>query len=321
MNSYNLPTVEQISAYHAGIMPLKERRFLEARMKKNPFINEVVLMAPQTDLDAVKRISGKVSNATHHDYFWGRGLWTKAGTWIGLSAIVLLLSVGAYFYKDMFALLHQQENQAAEIGEQAKSRHTEPSLSSAVTVDIDATPSGKNKVILVAENEEKKDVLLEKGEEDEISMDDMESPVENERDSQKIEEEKLSHKHSVDDQKRDGLTMTVLAAKSLVVINKTNPDDTSKSDESKYPSYVGGDQALKEYLKQSMQAIQVPDAHSYDQKATVTFTISNKGKLMSKQVTGNIHPTHLGVLLDALDNFPKFNSGKTKVMYTIEIKF
>jgi len=321
MNSYNLPTVDQISAYHAGSMPLKERRFLEARMNKNPFIKEVVLMAPQTDLDAAKRISGKVSNATHHDYFSGRGLWTKAGTWFGLSAIVLLLGVGAYFHEDIFSLLQPQESQLAEVGLQEHQSEEEQVLSSSSTVNNDRKPADKNKIALTPEQEERQESTLENGEEIEPVSNDVVTTVEAAPNLPKSKEEQLSPISPVENQKREGVTMTVLTAKSLVIVTKTNPDDASKSDESKYPSYAGGDQALKDYLKQSIQPIQVSDAHRYDRKATVTFTISNKGKLLSKQVAGNIHPTHKGVLLNALENLPKFNSGKTKVMYTLEVKF
>jgi hypothetical protein len=312
MSSHNLPTVDQIAAYHAGKLPLKERRILEARMKKNPFVREVVMLSPGVDLAAVKRISGKVSNATHYDYFSKGGFWTRTGSWIGIAGLAAIIGTGVYFQDEILNFVQGEEEvmmveessalnnqeitdiEANEIPLEVKKNRTNAASS-------DPTPVNED-IAVVADTDD--DVVHE-----DIVIATPEPIKKEEPTIQKTENSK------------EKLAMTVLAAKSLTIVSKKNPDSNGSSVEADFPAYPSGDQGLKNYLRKSVKSIEVADAGKYERKAIISFAVSNKGKVSDASVNGNIHPTHKAQILDAINAIPKFNSGKVKVVYTLEFRY
>lgn len=316
MSSYNLPTVDQISAYHAGKMPLKERRILEARMKKNPFVREVVMLTPATDMKAVQRISGKVSRATHHDYFSKTGFWSRPGSWISFVGVAVIIGAGVFFQDDILQLIKGEES----IG------LVEQTIPSSNTIEavIEVEEKSEKMISNLQNSRQSNDPSLEylKDESNEVVVAVLDDPTVEFNVVQPVTQNSDQPAVVATNLSKDKMTMTVLGVKSVSILSKSSPDaKTSAPAETDFPSYVKGDQALKDDLKKSVKSIQVADAENYDRKAKVTFVVSAKGRISETSVTGNIHPTLKGQLMDAINALPKFNGGKVKVKYVMEIKF
>ena len=112
--------------------------------------------------------------------------------------------------------------------------------------------------------------------------------------------------------------LTVLSARKVAISSKFDPDSKTASN---FPTYPGGDAALCDYFKSKLRAIQVPDASKFSKKATIVLKVNAKGKVTGSSISGTIHPTHEAALNTAIENLPKFDSGKSKVQYSVVVSF
>jgi hypothetical protein len=148
-----------------------------------------------------------------------------------------------------------------------------------------------------------------------VADDNFENPIINET---ILKDDNLEAKTGVKDVAAKETTLTVLSAKKVTISSKFDPDNKVTSN---FPTYPGGDLALCDYFKSKLRAIQVPDAEKYSKKATIVLQVSAKGKITSSSISGNIHPTHEAALKTAIENLPKFETGKSKVHYSLLVSF
>lgn len=321
MKYHNLPTAKQIDAYNSGRMSVGERKWMDSMIKRNSFVKESVEAAKTVDMVAVARISSHVSTHVTASYWTKVGFWTKYGGWINFGSVLVLLGLGAFFGPDLYNELTTSET--IEITENS----------------ADETPMIKEEVPIVGEElVGDREPLIEKTTTDRIVSSTSNNVVSEESVNSSIESdsqlESLVNDNKIDvvevipvttpvektvDEKQDKeVSLTVIAPKKVSILSKFDPDGKLTSG---FPTYPRGDGAMCTYFKDKLRAIQIPDAGSYEKKATITLTVNSKGKVVRSNLKGNIHPTHEAALQTAISNLPKFNSGKSDVQYAVVVAF
>lgn len=109
MKRYDLPSMEQIKAYKAGSLSLADTAFVEAQIKSNPFVKEVVETFSSDNAAAIQSISKRVNARVQERVLGAKGFWSTYGVWIGLSSIALLIGLAWLFQGDK----NQTEQQVA----------------------------------------------------------------------------------------------------------------------------------------------------------------------------------------------------------------
>lgn len=318
MKYHNLPTAKQIEAYNSGRMSTGERKWMDSMIKRNPFVKESVEAAKSTDMAAVGRISSYMSSNVTAQYLTKVGFWSKYGGWISFSSIAIIIGAGVFFGPDLYNKYTVSEN---------------------LTEIESAVGDDKTKEI-ISENEVKHDAAdaLSTGKEmnssktlDNIDVQELDGQPSEVNDNQvvvddnyenlnetSLNEENLEAKTVAKDLAAKETKLTVLSAKKVTISSKFDPDNIVTSN---FPVYPGGDLALCDYFKSKLRAIQVPDAEKYSKKATIVLQVSAKGKVTSSSISGHIHPTHESALKSAIDSLPKFETGKSKVQYSLLVSF
>lgn len=321
MKYHNLPTTKQIEAYNSGRMSSGERKWMDSMIKRNPFVKESVQAAKTADMAAVGRISSYMSTNVTAQYLTKVGFWSKYGGWISFSSFAVIIGLGVFFGPDLYNKYVLSENvmevgivtngeiPAATIEDNSKESLETVSNSNSVDLKvvktIETNDFSNADVILTELNEPN-------NENNAVAVTDPE--IEDKETPEVINESTKA----VNDLAPKATKLTVLSAKKVVISSKFDPDNKSSSN---LPLYPGGDLALCDYFKSKIRAIQVPDAEKYSVKASILLQVSAKGKVMSSSIKGKIHPTHESALQTAIDNLPKFESGKSKAQYSIEVRF
>lgn len=320
MKYHNLPTIKQIEAYNNGRMSLGERKWMDSMIKRNQFVKESVEAAKASDLAAAGRISSYISSNVTSQYLTKVGFWSKYGGWISFSSIAIIIGLGAYFGPDLYNQYNSSEN-ITQV-EQVVGQSTENETSIENTVESQVSHStNKNQTTTASSNNGEANVS------DEVSTE-MNPPnesiddgttviVDNKTEEKNNPEEKVENKEVKDPAPKE-IKLSVLSAKKVTISSKYDPDNKSATN---FPTYPGGDLALCDYFKNKLRPIQVPDADKYSKKATVVLQVNSKGKVTSSSISGNIHPTHESALRTAIDNLPRFDSGKSKVQYSVVVSF
>lgn len=321
MKYHNLPTAKQIDAYNTGRMSVGERKWMDSMIKRNLFVKESVEAAKTADMGAVARISSHVSSHVTASYWTKVGFWSKYGGWISFGSVVLLLGLGAFFGPDLYNKLTTTET--IEIVE--NSTDETPMVAEAVPIDReelvgDTEPLNEKTSTDRIVSSTLNNVVAEESVIASIESDSqVESPV-NDKNIDTVEVVPVTtpvEKTVVIKQEKE-ISLSVIAPKKVSILSKFDPDGKLTSG---FPTYPEGDGALCTYFKDKLRTIQVPDAGSYDKKATIMLNVNSKGKVVRSNLKGNIHPTHEAALQTAISNLPKFNSGKSDVQYSVVVAF
>lgn len=321
MKYHNLPTAKQIDAYNSGRMSVGERKWMDSMIKRNPFVKESVEAAKTADMGAVARISSHVSTHVTASYLTKVGFWSKYGGWISFGSVVVLLGLGAFFGPDLYNELTTTET--IEIAEnstdEASMVKEEVPIDPEELVGDRETLNEKTSTDRIVSSTSN-NIVAEESAIAFIESDlQLESPVnDNNIDVVEVVPVTTPVEKTVVEKQDKEISLSVIAPKKVSISSKFDPDGKLTSS---FPTYPGGDGALCTYFKDKLRAIQVPDAGSYDKKATITLTVNSKGKVVRSNLNGNIHPTHEAALQTAISNLPKFNSGKSDVQYAVVVAF
>lgn len=317
MKYHNLPTIKQIEAYNSGRMSTGERKWMDSMIKRNPFVKESVEAAKTVDMAAAGRISSYVSSNVTSQYLTRAGFWSKYGGWISFSSIAVIIGLGAYFGPDLYNEYTTSENIVEVVEPETDIETTLNNTSENTTSNSSNNSNESNVTTSNNDNITESEVVSTEGHESNESESDKVIQIDD-TEKESSPEDKIEEKKETKDPTPKEATLTVLSAKKVFISSKFDPDNKSTTN---FPTYPGGDLALCDYFKNKLRPIQVPDAGKYSKKATIVLHVNSKGKITSSSISGNIHPTHESALNSAINNLPKFDSGKSKVQYSVVVSF
>jgi hypothetical protein len=302
MKSYNLPSIEQIASYHQGTLSVKDKQWMESIMQKNPFVKEAVSTFSMEQVQTVQQISERVSTRILNQYAAPRGFWSKYGVWIGLSAIVIMLSFG-YF--------------TSTKNEQRYFLTGNDEAFSILTIEGESTDAQITENTSIKTTEQPKV----------LSMDPASSPKEEElvaatvMDNERAAETTFTtpDKTEKEDEERINLSGKLLKnirGISVVEVNKRGLKNRE------IPSFPGGNIALTNHFQSFITPVELQYGEPlYDAKAKILLEIAANGQLSDHDVQGHLHELHVQQIATAIAKLPAFKPGKGAVNITIEVKF
>lgn len=341
---YNeLPSFEMLLAYKKGELSKSDSQWVDSIVQSNEMVKAVVDDISNISKDSVIAISNKTSQKITSIYLKKVGFWTKYGTWIGLSSIVLLLGLLFYFQSSQSEALYNKKDLALDVDrvKGAKSVIADKSIAPTDYADETALVENENleeKMVVETDfvgktiNEEVADESLEEAPEFlELTSNDNVPQVDNTREFQtKSGTEQVQ--------------FLTLAVQNVQILAKMNPNDvrvksnsssnspfganTKRSNKNNnyslddMPKYQGGDVGLTNYFKGKLKPININKVNDkYDRNVMIDLNIRSNGRLKDYTIHGNLYPEHQKALEKAIKDLPRFTRGTESITYTIGVSF
>lgn len=306
MKYYNLPTVQQIAAYHRGSLPSDKKAWIENCMKENPFVNDAVKNFPKDKVETIKEISERVSIRIQNEYGNRRLFWSKYGFWIALSSVAVIITVASILQNN------PKEKYAITNVNIEKDEFIQPNLKKEKLLNTASA--------IEEENEEKPAVSQQTNLEikETNKSGDASTP---ELSSDESEALKVKGQKENSGETKERINLSGKLLKNIRGIKLTNIDKNGLKTR-ELPQFPGGNSALKSHFKKFVNPIELEYGEKmYDAQALIKLTINEKGFLESSEVKGNLHEKHHEELERAIEEFPRSKPGKGSVSYELKIDF
>ena len=306
MKYYNLPTAEQIAAYHSGSLPSDKKAWIENCMHENPFVKDAVTNFPKDKIETIKEISQRVSIRIQNEYGNKRMFWSKYGFWIGLSSIAVIIAVASFLQSnpEKKYFISAVDIEKDEFQKDIKDEEDLINTSSALQDDKE-----EKKIIA---NQLDEDLTGEYE-----SLDASSSEIEDDKSEiTKVDDESSYHAET-----KERINLSGKLLKNIRGIKLTNIDKNGlKSRE--LPQFPGGNTALKSHFKKFVTPIELEYGEKmYDAQAFIQLTINAKGYVENTEIKGNLHSKHHEELEKAINELPRSKPGKGNIVYSIQIDF
>ena len=120
------------------------------------------------------------------------------------------------------------------------------------------------------------------------------------------------------------LSVAMLTANNVIAAEPASPEPKVYDMVEKMPSFPGGSEALKEYLKKNTRYPN-PDA-CIQGRVVVVFGVDEKGSLSAVKVARSVEPSHDAEAVRVVKSMPRWNPGiekgkAVKVRYTLPVTF
>lgn len=344
MNYFNnrLPSAVEIQKFRLKKLSALEMEWMDQLIQSNPMVAAAVGVSDDVNLAEVSEVNSAVLERLPNFHLEKIGFWTKYGSWIGLSSIILLIGIASVLYTSETTLpLYSQSSLDLEQVKATPSSFEFETNSVSTNSQHDDTKS-----TLTIDPEKKSDELnnYPSAKKDTNNPKDTKSstptilPANN---LNKTPEKSFTRQSENSD---NAVREITVAVSNINVLAKLNPDEYkvsrtsnsgadplnsggSKSVSKQFsiadlPSFPGGDQALLDYFKGKMTPINSYTNVKFDKAIMLKLVINSRGKLKDYEVLGNIHPDHKVQLEKAIASLPKFNSGKgNKIEYNLGLSF
>lgn len=344
MNYFNnrLPSALEIQKFRLKKLSTQEMEWMNDLIQSNPMVAAAVGVSDEVNLADVASVNTTVLERMSSLQLSKVGFWTKYGSWIGLSSVLILIGIASLFYTSDSVLpiytqsaLDLEQIKTAQLNTAVKSNYVSDNqqvteLKS--TTDIDPE---ENSSVLLTTLSPKIDTNNPK----EIKS--TTPPVLPSNNFTKGQDNSYTKQP---ENSSNVVREITVAVSNINVLAKLNPDEYkvsrssnsgadplnsggSKSVSKQFsiadlPSFPGGDQALLDYFKGKMTPIKSYTNVKFDKAVMLKLVINSRGKLKDYEVLGNIHPDHRAQLEKAIESLPKFNSGKgNKIEYNLGLSF
>ena len=120
------------------------------------------------------------------------------------------------------------------------------------------------------------------------------------------------------------LSVAMLTANNVIAAEPASPEPKVYDMVEKMPSFPGGSEALKEYLKKNTRYPN-PDA-CIQGRVVVVFVVDEKGNLSDVKVARSVEPSLDAEAVRVVKSMPRWNPGMqngkaVKVRYTLPVTF
>ena len=115
------------------------------------------------------------------------------------------------------------------------------------------------------------------------------------------------------------LSVAMLTANNVIAAEPASPEPKVYDMVEKMPSFPGGSEALKEYLKKNTRYPN-PDA-CIQGRVVVVFVVDEKGNLSDVKVARSVEPSLDAEAVRVVKSMPRWNPGMQKVRYTLPVTF
>ena len=120
------------------------------------------------------------------------------------------------------------------------------------------------------------------------------------------------------------LSVAMLTANNVIAAEPASPEPKVYDMVEKMPSFPGGSEALKEYLKKNTRYPN-PDA-CIQGRVVVVFVVDEKGNLSDVKVARSVEPSLDAEAVRVVKSMPRWNPGiekgkAVKVRYTLPVTF
>ena len=120
------------------------------------------------------------------------------------------------------------------------------------------------------------------------------------------------------------LSVAMLTANNVIAAEPASPEPKVYDMVEKMPSFPGGSEALKEYLKKNTRYPN-PDA-CIQGRVVVVFVVDEKGNLSDVKVARSVEPSLDAEAVRVVESMPRWNPGiekgkAVKVRYTLPVTF
>ena len=120
------------------------------------------------------------------------------------------------------------------------------------------------------------------------------------------------------------LSVALLTANNVIAAEPASPEPKVYDMVEKMPSFPGGSEALKEYLKKNTRYPN-PDA-CIQGRVVVVFVVDEKGNLSDVKVARSVEPSLDAEAVRVVKSMPRWNPGiekgkAVKVRYTLPVTF
>ena len=120
------------------------------------------------------------------------------------------------------------------------------------------------------------------------------------------------------------LSVAMLTANNVIAAEPASPEPKVYDMVEKMPSFPGGSEALKEYLKKNTRYPN-PDA-CIQGRVVVVFVVDEKGNLSDGKVARSVEPSLDAEAVRVVKSMPRWNPGiekgkAVKVRYTLPVTF
>ena len=120
------------------------------------------------------------------------------------------------------------------------------------------------------------------------------------------------------------LSVAMLTANNVIAAKPASPEPKVYDMVEKMPSFPGGSEALKEYLKKNTRYPN-PDA-CIQGRVVVVFVVDEKGNLSDVKVARSVEPSLDAEAVRVVKSMPRWNPGiekgkAVKVRYTLPVTF
>ena len=120
------------------------------------------------------------------------------------------------------------------------------------------------------------------------------------------------------------LSVAMLTANNVIAAEPASPEPKVHDMVEKMPSFPGGSEALKEYLKKNTRYPN-PDA-CIQGRVVVVFVVDEKGNLSDVKVARSVEPSLDAEAVRVVKSMPRWNPGiekgkAVKVRYTLPVTF